>query len=227
MTTNHTSTHPANHNNNNNIVKKNKKTQHFTNQSQCSYLNDDVIPFPRLTLTTSSVLVMTLCVLCFWNAQHATFTFDDNSAILGNRDIRHDETSVTSIFGNDFWGTSIKSNLSHKSYRPLTVFTYRWNYFLAGGYKPWGFHVVNICLHVVNSVLLLHVFSVMFGDGRMIVGADGCSIFTAPKASLLATILFAIHPIHTESVRNNFFTVYHLLENANNRLLDQNYCKIQ
>ena len=45
----------------------------------------------------------------------------------------------------------------------------------------------------VNSVLLLSIFPKIFSN---------CydSDFNSPKASLLCAVLFALHPIHTESV---------------------------
>lgn len=51
------------------------------------------------------------------------FVFDDSEAILKNKDVISD--SWLDPFKNDFWGTSIKSNVSHKSYRPLTIISYR------------------------------------------------------------------------------------------------------
>lgn len=41
---------------------------------------------------------------------------------------------------------------SHKSYRPLCVLTFRWNY-LIHGLEPYGYHLVNILLHLVVSLL--------------------------------------------------------------------------
>lgn len=72
---------------------------------------------------------------------------------------------------------------SHKSYRPLTVLTYRWNYVLAE-LDPWGFHLVNILLHII-TVLLFHHLSTRFIE---------------PPGSLAASLLFAVHPIHVEAV---------------------------
>lgn len=34
-------------------------------------------------------------------------------------------TPLSSIWCNDFWGSNLRSNSSHKSYRPLTVLTFR------------------------------------------------------------------------------------------------------
>jgi len=154
----------------------------------------DYVPVPKLSLSHASIVVVIVSVFCFWNSQHCEFTFDDNSAILENADIRSD-TSLWNIFENDFWGTRMKSKLSHKSYRPLTVLTYRLNYLASGGYNSWSFHVVNLVLHTVNCVLLLRVFSVLFS------GSGGeRKVFESPRRSLLAAVLFAVHPIHTESV---------------------------
>lgn len=41
---------------------------------------------------------------------------------------------------------------SHKSYRPLCVLTFRWNYFFHQ-LDPMGYHVVNVILHTVVSLL--------------------------------------------------------------------------
>lgn len=51
------------------------------------------------------------------------FVFDDSEAIVKNKDVVSD--SWLNPFDNDFWGTNIKSNLSHKSYRPLTIISFK------------------------------------------------------------------------------------------------------
>ena len=79
-------------------------------------------------------------------------------------------------------------------------FSHRWNYWLAGGLHPFGFHVVNIILHGVVSVILLWVASVCF-CGQL-------SEFWAPRASLLCALLFAVHPIHAESVSTKLLNFY-------------------
>lgn len=43
---------------------------------------------------------------------------------------------------------------SHKSYRPLTVFTFRLNYMMHQ-LEPWGYHVTNVVLHAVVCSLYL------------------------------------------------------------------------
>ncbi|KAI5633612.1 dolichyl-phosphate-mannose-protein mannosyltransferase domain-containing protein [Phthorimaea operculella] len=72
---------------------------------------------------------------------------------------------------------------SHKSYRPLTVLTFRWNY-AVHGLQPAGYHLVNLLLHALVSLLYYRV----------------CVMFLPEFASFVAAILFAVHPIHTEAV---------------------------
>jgi hypothetical protein len=71
--------------------------------------------------------------------------------------------------------------------RPLTFFSFHWNY-LAGGGAPYGFHVVNLLLHVCNSILVYLI-------GRRILQGS---------LALLAGLLFAIHPLQTQAVNYVF-----------------------
>ncbi|XP_067670553.1 protein O-mannosyl-transferase TMTC4-like [Haliotis asinina] len=159
---------------------------------------DDVLPVPRLHFSVASVLVFCLAVLCFVNSYDGDFVFDDSEAIIGNKDLLP-ETPLQAVFAHDFWGRKLDSKTSHKSYRPLTIMTYRWNYAWADGLHPLGFHVVNIALHGLVSVIFLAVFSVLM-SGYQVDQESARPVFASPRASLLCAVLFAVHPIHTESV---------------------------
>ena len=163
-------------------------------------------PVPRFSFYVASVIVFSVSIICYWNSCKAGFVFDDSEAIVANKDLRAD-VPLGKLFLHDFWGTNISSNVSHKSYRPLTILTFRFNYWLAGGLKPLGFHVINVILHAVVSVLSLKLFSVLISGTNRTVFYDyvkygrGAGIqFSDPKASLICALLFAVHPIHTESV---------------------------
>ncbi len=67
--------------------------------------------------------------------------------------------------------------------RPLTYFSYWLNY-QAGGAGALGFHLVDLALHLASSLMALAVFR---------------QLLPAP-AALIAALLFAVHPIQTESV---------------------------
>uniref|UniRef100_A0A672I5U7 dolichyl-phosphate-mannose--protein mannosyltransferase n=1 Tax=Salarias fasciatus TaxID=181472 RepID=A0A672I5U7_SALFA len=165
---------------------------------------DHHIPLPKLAPAQAKVTVALVALLCFINSYDGEFVFDDSEAIVNNKDLRP-ATPLNNIWSNDFWGSNLSSNSSHKSYRPLTVLTFRLNYLVAGGLHPVGFHVLNIVLHAVVSALMNDVFAILIG------GLDhdeqGRTLNHAPKTSLLAAIFFAAHPIHTESGVNAAFDV--------------------
>ncbi|KAG9272126.1 transmembrane and TPR repeat-containing protein 3 [Astyanax mexicanus] len=127
-------------------------------------------------------LLTGLVLGCFWNSLLCGFVFDDVSAILDNKDLRP-STPIQNLFLNDFWGTPMSEERSHKSYRPLTVLTFRLNYLLSQ-LTPLSYHLLNVLLHAAVCVLFLRF----------------CRLLLDRKTSLVAALLFAVHPVHTEAV---------------------------
>ena len=176
-------------NNNNNNLTTNCCTGHYdtqqsvakrhseTSQSQTSSLSSSKSTFidRRSTLVRSGLFL--LCIVVYWNALPCDFVFDDVTAIRDNKDLRP-HVPLKNLFRNDFWGTPMNREQSHKSYRPLTVLTFRWN-FAVGGLDPLGYHLVNVVLHGV-------VTGVYF---------DVCRMVASALVSLVASVLFALHPV--------------------------------
>jgi len=67
--------------------------------------------------------IIVILSLCFVNSYDGDFVFDDTEAIVNNIDVR--DTPFWDIFLNDFWGTKLSHKQSHKSYRPLTILSFR------------------------------------------------------------------------------------------------------
>ncbi|XP_015925179.1 protein O-mannosyl-transferase Tmtc3 [Parasteatoda tepidariorum] len=120
--------------------------------------------------------------LCYLGALECGFVFDDISAIRENRDLRP-TSPWSNLLQNDFWGTPMQKEQSHKSYRPVCVLTYRLNY-LIHGLQPLGYHLVNIALHALVCLLYKRT----------------CELFVSDETAFLAAFLFAVHPLHTEAV---------------------------
>uniref|UniRef100_A0A5F8HDI2 dolichyl-phosphate-mannose--protein mannosyltransferase n=1 Tax=Monodelphis domestica TaxID=13616 RepID=A0A5F8HDI2_MONDO len=158
---------------------------------------DHVIPTTILPTYSAKLLVAFVSFVCFAHSYDGDFVFDDSEAIVNNKDLRA-ETPLGDLWQHDFWGSKLSSNTSHKSYRPLTVLTFRINYYLSGGFYPVSFHIVNILLHCSISVLMIDVFSILFGGLQYT--SKGKRLNLAPKSSLLAALFFAVHPVHTECV---------------------------
>uniref|UniRef100_A0A183T8W6 dolichyl-phosphate-mannose--protein mannosyltransferase n=1 Tax=Schistocephalus solidus TaxID=70667 RepID=A0A183T8W6_SCHSO len=108
------------------------------------------------------LFLVLLSSLIYLNALFCEFVFDDSSAIVDNRDLRP-KTPVDELFKNDFWGTRMDKESSHKSYRPLTVLTFRWNYAL-GRLDPFGYHAVNVALHCCVTILFYRYEPYLFAD---------------------------------------------------------------
>lgn len=88
------------------------------------------------------------------------------------------------LIHNDFWGTDLSDTGSHGSYRPLCVLSFKINHLL-GGFRPVGYHLVNVLLHCLATGLVVKVARQLLPPlwGPAVAGA-----------------LFAAHPIHTEAV---------------------------
>uniref|UniRef100_A0AAR2JIP9 Transmembrane and TPR repeat-containing protein 4 n=1 Tax=Pygocentrus nattereri TaxID=42514 RepID=A0AAR2JIP9_PYGNA len=86
---------------------------------------DHHVPLPKLGSVHSRLFVALVALVCFINSYDGDFVFDDSEAIINNKDL-NPATPLNNIWKNDFWGSNLSSNSSHKSYRPLTVLTFRW-----------------------------------------------------------------------------------------------------
>ncbi|XP_045479217.1 protein O-mannosyl-transferase TMTC1-like [Harmonia axyridis] len=137
-------------------------------------------------MDSASVICCLVAFLLYYNTLEAGFVYDDRRAILGNTDLLS-KNPWTEIFHNDFWGTRLNESGSHGSYRPLCVLTYRLNYLL-NGFQPWGYHLVNIVLHCLATLLLIKVSRRLLPKSKQELG------------SAVTGLTFAAHPIHTEAV---------------------------
>ncbi|KAF5275683.1 hypothetical protein FQA39_LY06795 [Lamprigera yunnana] len=133
-------------------------------------------------------LIACLACCCYINTIFGAFVFDDTEAIVKNKDVIS-STPLKDVFKNDFWGTDITSNLSHKSYRPFVILTYRINAYFAGSeLNPLHFHITNIVLYVILCLMVIPVCEQLFYINKN----DNCAF--------LSSLLFTTHPIHTEVV---------------------------
>jgi hypothetical protein len=127
---------------------------------------------------TAALVIALLSILPFVGTLDNEFAFDDERVIVQNSIIKQlDHLPV--LFTKGVW-------LSERApvYRPIVLASFALNYAL-GGLDPSGYHVVNILLHTMVSLLL-------YGLARQL----GFS----PGACLVAGVLFAVHPLHTEAV---------------------------
>ena len=101
------------------------------------------------TVLHVAAAAMVMGVLIHLNSLRGRFVMDDTVAVVGNMDLRP-ETPIERLFENDFWGTPVATEKSHKSFRPLSVLTWRLDYAL-GGLNPFSYHVGNVVVHGIQS----------------------------------------------------------------------------
>ncbi len=77
--------------------------------------------------------------------------------------------------------------------RPLLKFSYTLNWIVSP--QPFGFHLLNLALHIANTVLLYFLLR-SFASSHTMAGQRPIPAIIAFAASLL----FAIHPVQTEAV---------------------------
>ena len=115
-------------------------------------------------------------VVVYSNTFDAAFHFDDFPKIVDNyliRDLRNLPAIIT-------------------GQRGLTMATFALNY-AVGGLDVTGYHVVNTLIHVANAVL---AYFLLFNTLSLGGGGEPWS----KKVAAYASLLFALHPIQTESV---------------------------
>ena len=78
--------------------------------------------------TLSRAVLTVVTVLVYLNSLVGDFVHDDVAAIVNNRDVTGaGDAGWLGIWTNDFWGMAIRDRRSHKSYRPLTILTFRYD----------------------------------------------------------------------------------------------------
>ena len=128
------------------------------------------------------ILLFLLATGCYVNTLWGAFVYDDELQILQNPYIKSWKY-LPEIFRTTVWsfiGTAGESNY----YRPLMTLTYLglWKVF---GNLPIGFHLFNV---VLNAFVVTSVYYA------------GRELLKDRWAAMIAAALFAVHPIHTETV---------------------------
>jgi len=140
--------------------------------------------FAALSLTLLISLIYSNSLDCSWH-------FDDASNIVANPNIHLSDFSWESVkraLYSDYSG-------SGKFYRPISCFTFALNYYV-GGLQVTGYHLINCGIHIFAAIFLFLFIHEAFHLPKLEARYGSKSYFLA----LLATILWAIHPIQTQAV---------------------------
>jgi tetratricopeptide (TPR) repeat protein len=146
------------------------------------------VPAPSASLGPKDALalvaVLLLGALAYSNSLRGEFVFDDLGQIVGNRAIE----GLGAFLGPS--GGQVLPN------RYVAYLTFALNY-LAGGYDPFGWHLVNVAIHLANAVLVWAFVLLAFRSRRLrastIAPASGAIAFASAA-------IFVAHPLATQAV---------------------------
>jgi len=124
------------------------------------------------------IVFFVVLLLVYGNSFTNPFIRDDVTYIQNNDSLKHME-NFKKIFTNDYF-----SMTGELSYRPLATSSYFLNYALwKSNIKGW--RISNTFLHFLNVCILYLLINTLFHD---------------VKLSFIGSLVFALHPINTESI---------------------------
>ena len=150
----------------------------------------------KIKLWIPLLIIVVLTVLVYSNSFHneLIINWDDAGYIVNNEFIKTlDAESVTAIFSEYYMS----------NYHPLTTLTYAIEYSFVGE-DTFLYHVNNLILHLINALLVFFFVRLLFRKGTLWV-------------PFIVSVLFAIHPMHVESVawiserKDVLYTMFFLL----------------
>lgn len=136
-----------------------------------------------------AVVIITAAVLAAYaNSFRGVFVFDDDEAIVNNPAIRQLWPPQLTLLGEINAGTTLDG-------RPLLALSFALNYAVSGG-DAWSYHALNLAIHLGAALSLLGLLRWLFRAPGVAAGWGA----EANAAALLAALLWAVHPLQTESV---------------------------
>ena len=117
------------------------------------------------------------------NSLSGDFIWDDIEQIADNPVIK-DIRNIPSFFTSDLWRLISNPTISSYYYRPFFLLSLAVDYNL-WGLNPLGYHITNLVLHSLASFLVYQI---------------GRRLFLNSTPAFLGSMLFAVHPVHVESI---------------------------
>jgi tetratricopeptide (TPR) repeat protein len=131
------------------------------------------------------LLLAVIVIAVFANSLSNDFVFDDEQVVLSDPSI----TDLSNI-PKYFTGAEGFHKVIGRYYRPVVSVSYAIDYALWGA-KPFGFHLTNVIIHIINTLLVFNLLLLLFSNVQSKI---------KDYVILLGATVFAIHPIHTEAV---------------------------
>jgi protein O-mannosyl-transferase len=158
---------------------------------------------PRIASLLTASIILVFCFLAYRNTFETPFIFDDVQSIVENPTIR--------VLFPPWRAIRPPRSGYPVDGRPLINLSLAINYAL-GKSSPWGYHAVNLSIHVLTAMVLYGVVRrtlmtcprvVCCTEDALATGAETVATQDTTAAILAAAsvaLLWAVHPLQTESV---------------------------
>ncbi|MBI4623346.1 MAG: tetratricopeptide repeat protein [Verrucomicrobia bacterium] len=140
---------------------------------------------PR-AIRLAAVALVAAIALAYGNTLRAPFLFDDAGAVLNNLTIRRLGSLAV---------LSPPADGSTTTGRPVVNASYALNYAISGE-NVWGYHLANVAIHALAALALLGIVRRTLA-GPVLRGHFGGA---SESPAFLTALLWALHPLQTESV---------------------------
>lgn len=136
------------------------------------------------------LLVVTVAILAGIPSLLPGFIHDDHRIIEQNELVR-DPGRLPAILTHGYW--TVNDEEVPNLYRPVTILSFALNHAVAG-LHPFGYRLVNLLLHALATALVFALAR------RVLDRPSPPDPAPSPDPALLAGLLFAVHPVHTEAL---------------------------
>lgn len=133
---------------------------------------------------TSLYLIIGFCILLYGNTLTNDYSFDDEYVIVNNKKVERGFSGISDIFKSRY----IELSDQNFGYRPVTLSSFAIEHQLFGA-NPTVSHFVNLFLYILICLLIFRILRSLFKNNHWLL-------------PLVITLLFVVHPIHTEVVDN-------------------------
>ena len=133
-----------------------------------------------------ALIILALSLAAYLPALFGDFVYDDVRFVKENEAIRSLSPAAIASFFTD---PKTIAPVGWKGiYRPIRTLDFAVDHAIGGG-RPWFYHLRNVLYHACGAVLLMLILRLLLGDSA-----------GARRGAFLGALLFALHPVHTESV---------------------------
>ena len=147
-------------------------------------------PSKPSNITLHLAIIALFAFILYFNTLQNGFAFDDSVVITGNNFTKEGIKGIPALATHDLfagiYGQSLE--LTGGRFRPIPLITHALEYQFWGEAHPGCYHFINILLYALAGFMMFLLLKKILNGATLI--------------SFIATLIFIVHPIHTEVVAN-------------------------